>query len=98
VRGQGHSNFLLKRWPERAKQGKILQPVVLLNLQGKGPVRQRSLSADLIFWLLFYQEKSNSPPRQMSGASQVRWTNQATSITPFTPQKVRQKLPIPQNT
>jgi hypothetical protein len=43
-----------------AKQGNNMQPVVLFDLQGKGQVRQRSLSAVLIFWLLFYQEKSNS--------------------------------------
>jgi len=41
--------------------GKDLQPVVLPDLQGKGLVRQRSISGDLIFWLLLYQDKSNSP-------------------------------------
>jgi len=42
------------------QQGNIMQPVVLLDLQGEGHVRQRSLSAVLIFWLLLDQAKSNS--------------------------------------
>jgi hypothetical protein len=34
------------------QRGKILQPEVLPDLQRKGPVRQRSLSADLIYSLV----------------------------------------------
>jgi hypothetical protein len=33
--------------------GKKIAAQVLPDLQGKGLVRQRSISADLIFWLLF---------------------------------------------
>jgi hypothetical protein len=42
--------------------GKIKQPVVLSALQGKDYVRQRSLSADLIFGY-FSSRKSNWPSR-----------------------------------
>jgi hypothetical protein len=42
-----------------AKQGKTFAYQVLPDLQGKGPVRQRSLSADLIFGSL-YQDKEQS--------------------------------------
>jgi len=47
---QGHSVFLQKRRPCGSKaRGKIMQPLVFPVLQGNGPVRQRSLSADLMF-------------------------------------------------
>jgi len=46
---------------------KRLQPVVLSGLQGKGPVRQRSLSAESVFGY-FCRHKSDSLPRQLSGA------------------------------
>ncbi|WP_256538377.1 hypothetical protein [Mucilaginibacter aquariorum] len=46
---QGHRKFCRSEGQERAKWGKRFQPVVLPGLQGKGPVRQRSLFADLIF-------------------------------------------------
>jgi len=39
------------------------RPVVLTDLQRKGMCGKRSISAVLIFWLLFYQEKSNKPTR-----------------------------------
>ena len=55
----GHRKFL-HAWGSEGK-GKIIPAQVLSVLQGGGPVRQRSLSADLIFWLLLYQDKSNSP-------------------------------------
>jgi hypothetical protein len=52
---------------ETGKARQNLAAVVLPVLQGKGmarhgglAVRQRNLSADLIFWLLLYQDKSNS--------------------------------------
>jgi len=45
--GQGKSDGLCAT--TRAKR---LQPVVLPELQGKGPVRQRSLPADLIYSLV----------------------------------------------
>jgi hypothetical protein len=38
--------------------GNILQPVVLADLQGKGHVRQRSISADSLFGY-FCGDKSN---------------------------------------
>jgi len=60
----GHSKFLLKRKPMSERSGaKILQPVVLTEMQGKGSVRQRSIFADLTFWLLLGQAKSNSLSR-----------------------------------
>jgi len=65
VRGQGYSNFLLKPGLVGAKRGKILQPVVLINLQGKGHVRQRSLSADLIFGS-FHQGKEHNTHGKLS--------------------------------
>jgi hypothetical protein len=42
----------------QAKWGKVLQPVVLTDLQGKGLVRQRSLSAESLFGY-FCGDKSN---------------------------------------
>jgi hypothetical protein len=60
---QGHSNFLLKRWPCASESGaKRLQPVVLPDLQGKGLCGKEAFSADLIF-VSFYQEKEKRPPR-----------------------------------
>jgi hypothetical protein len=41
--------------------------VVLPGLQGKGPVPQRSLFADLIFCFFFIKEKEDAVPRRMSG-------------------------------
>jgi len=60
-RRKGHSKFLQKQGQAGAQQGKIIAAVVLTALQGNGPVRQRSLSADLIFWVLLYQDKSTWP-------------------------------------
>jgi hypothetical protein len=60
----GHTTFA-KRRPRAA--GQFLRPPVLHDLQGKGPVRQRSLSADLIFWYFFIKEKGLGPPAAMSG-------------------------------
>jgi hypothetical protein len=37
--------------------GKRFQPVVLPGLRGKGPVRQRSLFADLIFCYFLIKQK-----------------------------------------
>jgi hypothetical protein len=48
VRGKGVGTFA-EVGKGRAQQGKRFQPVVLPGLRGKGPVRQRSLFADLIF-------------------------------------------------
>jgi len=70
VRRQGHSKFLQKRRPRATTGAKRLQPEVLPDLQGEGPVRQRSLSADLIF-VSFYQEKEKGL-RGPSGASRAR--------------------------
>ena len=52
---------------ERTKWGNCLQSVVLADLQGKGHVRQRSISADLIFWFFFIKEKELGLPAAMSG-------------------------------
>ena len=41
-RRKGHSKFCRSQAESARQQGKILQPVVLVNLQRKGPVRQRS--------------------------------------------------------
>ena len=40
---------------------------VLPGLRGKGPVRKRSLSADLIFGYFLIKQKVKEPPRQLSG-------------------------------
>jgi hypothetical protein len=56
VRLQGHTTFAKRG----IAHGAILRPQVLPDLQRIRPVRQRSISADLIFWLLLYQDKSNS--------------------------------------
>jgi hypothetical protein len=50
------------RWAGEGK-GKIIPAQVLSVLQGRGPVRQRSLSADLIFWLLCIKTKVTRPSR-----------------------------------
>jgi hypothetical protein len=47
--------------------GQFLRPQVLPDLQRSGPVRQRSLSADLIFWCFFIKEKGLGHPAAMSG-------------------------------
>ena len=57
----GHSKYLQKDEPRAREAGQLFAAQVLTDLQGKGLVRQRSLSADLIFWLLLDQAKSNSP-------------------------------------
>jgi hypothetical protein len=49
-------------------EGKRFQPVVLPGLRGKGPVRQRSLFADLIFGY-FVSRQSNSPPAAIERAN-----------------------------
>jgi len=54
---EGHSNFWLKRRPERAKLGRKIAAQVLTDLQGKGHVRQRSISDDRRFWLLLARQK-----------------------------------------
>jgi hypothetical protein len=51
--GKGIANICGSLGIERAKQGNYLQPELLPDLQGKGQVRQRSLSAYLIIHLLF---------------------------------------------
>jgi len=58
VRLQGIGNICRREGNEH--MGQLFPAQVLPDLQGKGRVRQRSLSADLIFWLLLYQDKSNS--------------------------------------
>jgi len=45
--------------------------VVFPDLQGKGPVRQRSIPADLIFCFFFIKKKEEGL-RGPSGASQAR--------------------------
>jgi hypothetical protein len=49
VRRKGHSNVCEAQALSEQSGANVLQPVVLPDLQGKGFVRQRSLSADLIF-------------------------------------------------
>jgi len=59
--GQGIGNFCIAGSANRkGLKAKRFQPAVFSALCVKGLVRQRSLSADLIFWLLLYQDKSNS--------------------------------------
>ncbi|MES2427463.1 MAG: hypothetical protein V4560_10845 [Bacteroidota bacterium] len=40
--GKGISKLLLKHWAKRDKWAKVLQPVVLPELQGKGPERKEA--------------------------------------------------------
>ena len=58
----GHSKYLQKGGNERGEAGQLFAAQVLPDLQRR-PRAQRSLSADLIFWLLLDQAKSNSPSR-----------------------------------
>jgi hypothetical protein len=48
---------LQKLGHERTQSGKRFQPVVLTGLQGKGPVRQKSIFADLIFCYFLIKQK-----------------------------------------
>jgi hypothetical protein len=64
-----------------------------IRFAAQTPVRQRSLSADLIFWLLFYQEKSNSPLRQLSGFK--RLTNATQKLKRFKTQNYLPPHPHP---
>jgi hypothetical protein len=53
---------MLKRGPAGSdSRGIKCHPVVSAGMQRKGLCGKRSISDVLIFWLLFYQEKSNSP-------------------------------------
>jgi hypothetical protein len=45
------------------EKGQINTAQVLSNLQRKGPVRQRSLSADLNFWFFCFKTKELGPSR-----------------------------------
>jgi hypothetical protein len=47
--GKGISKLLLKRWPQRAKQGKSIAAVVLPDLLGQGPVRKEAFLMTSIF-------------------------------------------------
>jgi hypothetical protein len=59
---QGHSNTCQKaQGKSERSRGKILQPVVLPALQGKGLVRQRSLKEKKSF--VTFSLKSNGPLR-----------------------------------
>jgi hypothetical protein len=60
VRGRALANFAEAR-------SKVLQPVILPDLQGKSIVRKRSISADLIFCYFLIKQKVKEPPRQLSG-------------------------------
>jgi hypothetical protein len=62
-------------------------PVVLIDLQGKGPCGKRSIFAVLIFWLLFYQEKSNSPFRRRMSRADVH-------LAQTSPMKVESKISL----
>jgi hypothetical protein len=54
-----HSEFLLKRG--RCKTWAKRSQLWFACFAAQRPVRQRSIAADLTFWLLFGQAKSNSP-------------------------------------
>ena len=45
---------------QKGSSGKTIPARSVLGFVRERPCAQRSISADLIFWLLFYQEKSNS--------------------------------------
>jgi len=53
-KGKGHKQV---RGAQAHKAGQLFPAPVLPDLQRKGPVRQRSLSGDLTFWLLLGQVK-----------------------------------------
>ncbi len=59
LRAAGHSDVLLKRRVVR-NMGKNIAAPVLPDLQGKGHVRQRSISAESVFGS-FCRHKRNSP-------------------------------------
>jgi hypothetical protein len=67
VRGKGIGNFAEAQGKSERQWGKRFQPVVLSGLLGKGPVRQRSLFADLIFGY-FVSRQSNSHPAAIERA------------------------------
>jgi hypothetical protein len=46
---------------QKGSPRKNIPASVFFGFVRERPGAQRSISADLIFWLLFYQEKSNSP-------------------------------------
>jgi hypothetical protein len=56
----GHRKFLQRRGPVCALWPQMFPAQVLPDLQGNGLVRQRSISTDLIFCYLLYQDKSSS--------------------------------------
>ena len=58
----GHSKYLQQGRQEGGEAGQLFAAQVLPDLQ-RSLVRQRSLSADLTFWLLLGQAKSNSLSR-----------------------------------
>jgi hypothetical protein len=60
VGGKGIASFAMSVW--QSDSGKIMQPVVLSVLPGKGHERKEASFADLIF-ASFYQEKEERPPR-----------------------------------
>ena len=67
VRLQGGKQVLLKRRNAWAKpKGKTFAYVVLPDLQGKGPVRERSILANKHFWFLLVPQKELAPAA-MSG-------------------------------
>jgi len=59
--GQGIGTFCMQGNEAIGSPGKKIPARSFPGFVGERPVRQRSLSDDLIFWLLLYQDKSNSP-------------------------------------
>jgi len=58
--GQGIGTFCMQGLRQKGSSGKKIPARSVLGFVREMPCAQRSISADLIFWLLFYQEKSNS--------------------------------------
>ncbi len=66
--GRGHSLRLLKRRAVGAKQGKgSAAPWFYRLCSAVALCGKKSISSDLIFWILFYQEKSIWAPRPRAG-------------------------------
>jgi hypothetical protein len=70
--GKGIASFCRSIGIVWVKRGKIIAAVVLSGLQGQRPVRQRSLSADLIFGS-FYQKKEQSQPAAIERANVIKY-------------------------
>jgi len=56
----------MKRWGRAGEAGQNITAQVLPDLQGRGHVRQRSISDDMNFGPFFHRKRTR-PPAAMSG-------------------------------